>query len=281
MLDANALMRNHKSTLKLLKTSENDKPIAAQLVGSDPELVLDAAQKLLSIVDISFLDINCACPAKKIIKKKSGSYLLKDPKMLYKLLHKLTSSLPIPITVKLRTGFSKRDVLEILTISKNCQESGASMLFVHGRTRDQGYAGDVDYEAIKAIKEVVKIPVFGSGNILNPPLAKKMFDETGCDGILVARGAFGNPWIFEEIEKFLETGEINEPKTLAVKKNTLREHLELVKKLKDLKESSKIGFMRKIAMWYLKGLPEATRMRERICNTKSYSELVSLIKRIK
>ena len=277
MLDANAIIHNHPGNKRLMKTLEKDVPIAAQLLGSDPSLMLDAAQKLLSLVDVSFLEVNSACPAKKVLKKKAGAYLLKDSKCLGKILKKLSSGLRIPVTVKLRTALNKKDTKETVKISMVCRAAGASTIFMHGRTASQGYSGEVDYESIRAVKDALGIPVFGSGNIFNPVLAKKMIDETGCDGILVARGALGNPWIFKNIEDYLKYGKAANNPTLPAKKKVLKKHLSYIEKYKEIARANKVGFMGKVAMWYLKGLPNASKLRGRICRVKSYSELNKLI----
>lgn len=277
MLDAKSITYNHPKSKFLLKTIEKDSPLAAQLVGADPFVMLDAAEKLLSFVDISFLDINSACPAKKIIRKGAGAALLKNTAMLGKIIKKLSSKLQIPVTVKLRTGFNKRDVRESVRTAKICQANGASIVFMHGRTKSQNYSGDIDYKSIKAVKVALKIPVFGSGNIFNPLLAKRMLDETGCDGILVARGALGNPWIFKNIENYLRNGQTASPLSLSTKKKVLKVHLAYIEKYKDIKHTNKIGFMGKVTMWYLKGLFDAARIREQICKVRSYKKLINLI----
>lgn len=277
MLAANSLIRNHTATLTFLKTNKHDMPLAAQLLGSDPDIMLEAAMKLLSIIKVSFLDVNCGCPAKKVIKKGAGSHLLRDTKKLRSILRKLSSSLPIPVTAKIRTGFAKQDREEAVVIARICQDAGASTLFVHGRTQSQGYSGEIDYGCIRAIKDALDVPVYGSGNIFDPVSAKKMFDETGCDGILVARGALGNPWIFKSLEQYMKNGQIAEAPALAVRKRVLTKHLSLIEKHKDARSSSKLGMMRKIAMWYLKGLPDASWTRHRICQTKTYKELLDLL----
>ena len=268
MLDSNAIIHGHPATKRRIKTLKKDSPIAAQLLGSDPSVMLDAAQKLISLVDVSFLDVNSACPAKKAIKKKAGAYLLNDPRRLGRLLKKLSSSLKIPVTIKLRTALNKKAPKEIVEISRICQANGVSTVFMHGRTASQGYSGEVDYESIKAVKDALKIPVFGSGNIFNPILAKKMFDETGCDGILVARGAFGNPWIFRDIKNYLDHGRIAENPGLPEKKRILKKHLLYIERYKETAHANKMGIMGKTAMWYLKGLPNASRIRERICGVR-------------
>ena len=280
MLDAKSIVYHHPKHRRLLKTLDQDSPIAAQLVGADPGVMLDAAEKLLSLVDISFLDINSACPVKKIIKKGAGAALLKNTARLGKIVKKMAGKLQIPVTVKLRTGFDKRDVRETVRTAKICQANGASVVFIHGRTKSQGYAGDIDYKSIRAAKIAVKIPVFGSGNILNPLMAKKMLDETGCDGILVARGALGNPWIFKNIENYLKNGRAARPLSLSTKIKVLKTHLSLIEKYKDITHANKIGFMGKVTMWYLKGLFNASRIHEQICKVHSCKQLINLIDRV-
>ena len=281
MLDARATVYAHPKNRRLLKTLKVDSPIAAQLEGVDPSIMLDAAERIMALAKITFLDINSACPAKKILKKGAGAALLKDTVRLGKIIKKLSSNLRIPITVKLRSGLEKKDVRECVRTAEVCEANGASCIFIHGRTASQGYSGDIDYETIRAVKEALKIPVFGSGNIFNPFMAKKMIDETGCDGILVARGALGNPWIFKNIKNYLESGRAPKNPSLAVKKKTLKLHLSYIEKYKDIREINKIGFMGKIAMWYLKGVYNASRIRGQICTLGSYKELLRLINRVK
>ena len=279
MVDAHSLIYERPGTYRLLKSHKDDEPIAAQLLGADPSIMLDAAQKMLTIVKTPFLDINCACPVKKVIKKKAGAYLLKDTASLSKLLKKLADHLPVPVTVKMRIGFDKIDIEHIADIARRCEASGAAAIFVHGRTQAQGYAGDIDYASIRAIKEAVRIPVIGAGNILSPELAKKMFDETACDGIAVARGAFGNPWIFEDIDSYLKTGKVPPKKTVAEKKRVLKKHLSYVNTYKELRPETKVGFMRKVAMWYLREFSNAKRIRQRISSAREYAALLDIVEK--
>jgi len=281
MLDAKALIYEHPRNKRIIKTLTEDLPISAQLVGADISVMLEAAEKLTSLLRLSFLDINVGCPAKKVIKKGAGSALLKDSAKLAKMLKKLTSKLKIPVTIKLRTSFYKRSIKECVERAKMCEASGASMIFLHGRTVLEGYSGDIDYESIKAVKKAVRVPLFGSGNIFNPLMAKKMFDETGCDGVLAARGALGNPWIFKDIEGYLKNGELSEKPTLSTKKKILKKHLTYIEKYREMAPSNKTGFMGKVAMWYLKGIPEASCIREKICRVKSYRNLINLINNVK
>lgn len=253
MLDAKITLCDHPASRRPLKTIEQDTPIAAQLVGSDPCVMLDAAEKLTTLLDIAFLDINSACPVKKIIKKGAGAALLQNTATLGKIIHALSSRLPIPVTVKLRTGFDKRDIKQCVNTAELCEANGASMIFIHGRTRSQGYSGIIDYESIKAVKDAVRIPVMGSGNVFAPLMAKKMLDETGCDGILVARGALGNPWLFRNIEHYLQKGERRTRPALGVRKKVLAKHLAYIEKYNEMTDSNKTGYMGKVKKWYLKG----------------------------
>jgi nifR3 family TIM-barrel protein len=255
MLDAKTILCNHPASRRPLKTLKKDTPIAAQLVGSDPCVMLDAAEKLMTLVDISFLDINSACPVKKIIKKGAGAALLLSTATLGKIITTLSSKLTIPITVKLRTAFDKRDIGKCVKTAELCEANGASMIFIHGRTSSQGYDGTVDYESIKAVKDALQIPVFGSGNIFTSFMAKKMLDETGCDGLLVARGALGNPWLFRDIEHYLQKGETLKKPALAVREKVLAKHLAYIEQYNDMTDTNKIGYMGKVRKWYLNGDP--------------------------
>jgi len=277
MADSNSIIHSRPDVPGLFRTAENDAPIAAQILGSDPDKMLDAALKIMAGISFEFLDINAACPAKKVIKKKAGAFFLKNPQALFRIIEKLSVSLPIPVTVKLRLGYSSVDPKELEYMAKGCESSGASAIFLHGRTREQGYRGDIDYASIKLLKDSVKIPVFGSGNVLTPELAKKMLHETGCDGILVARGAFGNPWIFQDIEDYLNKGAYSGKPDLPGIKDVLKKHITYMEKLKESETYNEIGVMRKVAMWYMKGLAEAASLRVRICAAKNYNEILDLI----
>lgn len=276
MLDSNSLTHNRRQSFNILNTLKDDSPIAGQLLGAEPAIMLDAAEKVLDRAKLTFLDINCACPAKKVIKKKAGAHLLRDTPRLYSLIRKFTQSLKIPVTMKIRIGYDKKDIQDIINTVKHCEGLGIAAIFVHGRLATQGYAGDVDYEFIRRIKESINIPVFGSGNIFSPELAKKMLDDTGCDGIIVARGALGNPWIFKHIDEYLKNGSVKKEVTLEEKKKVLKRHLSYIDKYRDMSKSGKIGIMRKTAMWYLKNVPRAPRMREKAALAKSYEEILDI-----
>lgn len=280
MIDANAIIHRHPGTEEFIRTNKKDRPIAAQLVGAESHAMLEAALRLQDLVEIAFLDVNCACPAKKVVRKGAGAHLLRDEKRLCGVLKTLSANLSLPVTAKIRTGFTKKNTENAVRIATRCEENGASLLFVHGRTRAEGYAGEIDYPSIKAIKKSVSIPVFGSGNIFGGASAKRMLEETGCDGILVARGALGNPWIFREIEDYLKSGKITKKPPLSVRKKMLKRHLSFIVRYKNMGKKNKIGFMGKVAMWYLKGLPKAGGIRQSICAIRNHKSLENLIDRI-
>jgi tRNA-dihydrouridine synthase len=183
---------------------------------------------------------------------------------------KLANNLDLPITVKLRTGFDHCDLKEIASIARSCEKSGAAALFIHGRTKGQGYSGEPDYRAVKEIKSAVDIPVYGSGSIFSKELADRMFKETGCDGVLVARGALGNPWIFKQLQGPFEV-------SLIERIRVLKKHLSYIDQYCEAKPRSKIGIMRKVALWYLKGFPNSARIRAKIGRAADQEHLLKII----
>ena len=279
MSDSNSLVyASRRKTEDIHQTHPQDLPIAAQLLGSDPEIMSKASKKILELnPKISFLDVNAACPMRKVMKKKAGAYLLSVPERLYAILDKLAASLPLPVTVKLRTGYLEREVEKIIQIAKSCEQNGAKAIFVHGRTKAQEYAGEVDYASIQAIKANVKIPVIASGNVFSALKAKEMFDRTQCDGILVARGAFGRPWIFKQIKSYLTDGVLLPEPTLEERLAVLIRHLQYIEKYKLLPERVKVGFSRKVAIWYLRGFKHAAAVRDAVGRAHSFQEFYKLI----
>ena len=227
------------------------------------------------------MDINAACPVKKAVRKKAGAYLVKHPEKLYEMVHMMASALPVPVTVKLRSGYAEKDPEAISAVAKNCEKNGASAIFIHGRTREQGYAGEVDYESIRAVKDSVKIPVIGSGNIFTPESARQMMDETSCDGVLVARGALGNPWIFKDIQGYLKNKKAPKERSISVKARALKEHLDYMDRYNDMPPGHKMGLMGRVAVWYLKGFPNAASIRNMVFKSKTYGELIDLINSVR
>lgn len=277
MIDAHSVTHHRQKTFAMLKTLEQDQPIALQLLGNDPQIILNAAKAILPSTKAEFLDINAACPVKKVMKKRAGAYLLKNGDMLCETIKLLASSLSLPVTVKIRLGYEDETPADIAHLAKRCESSGASAIFIHGRTRLQHYSGTVNYEAIRAVKDSVKIPVVGSGDVLSAQLAKKMFDETSCDAILVARGSLGNPWIFNEIEDYLRDGALPVPRDLSEIKTAAKRHLSYMHKHMECSDQGKLGVMRKVALWYIRSFPRARSMRGEISLVKSCEKMLKLI----
>ena len=282
MLDAHGLTYGHKRTLSMLDSDKADSPIGAQILGHDPDRVLEAVNIILANSKPKIIDLNCGCPALKVLRKKCGAYLLKEPKQAGKIIKKLASSLSIPITVKVRAGWGKEHKNEGLLLAKIAQDNGAKGVFFHGRSCSQGYSGKTTYEPIKQAKNELNIPVIGSGDVLSPELAKDMIDKTDCDGILVARGAFGTPWIFEQIEKYLKDGVSPSPASYEMIVDTAKEHLTIYKNWKKTtSEKYYVGHLRKVAIWYSKGLPYSKRAREDISCSKGFDEIVGVLDKLK
>jgi tRNA-dihydrouridine synthase B len=200
-IDANEIVNNRKKYISILSTHKNDIPVGAQIIGNSSDIILEAAHIILDIAQPCIIDLNFACPLKNFLLKRSGAYFLKEPKKAAAIIKTLSDSLPVPITIKVRSGSTRTSNSEGLRLAQMAEDNGAKAIFFHGRNTDQGFSGNVDYDSIKKAKNTLHIPVIGSGNILSAKLAKKMFDETGCDGLLVARGAIMNPFIFRHIKE--------------------------------------------------------------------------------
>ena len=204
MISAKALYYKNRNTLPLLKTGENERPVAVQLFGNEPELLADEAAKLEE-GPYDVFDINMGCPVQKVVGNGEGSALMRDPQLVEQIISTMAKRLTKPVTVKIRKGFNDNEV-NAVEIARIAEGAGAQAIAIHGRTREEFYHGKADWEIIRKVKEAVKIPVIGSGDIYSGPDAKRMLDETGVDAVMIARGARGNPWIFHQVKTFLETG---------------------------------------------------------------------------
>jgi len=277
MVNARSLSYGNAKSLELLSSAKGDRPLGVQLVGSEVEYIHRAIEKLHRY-KFDLLDFNAACPERKVVAKGEGAALLKDPKKLKRLLKIFVENSKWPVTVKIRAGWDK-DKINARDVALYSEDAGVSAIFIHGRTRDQLYSGHVDYKAIKEAKEAVKIPVIGSGDIFSGPLAKKMFDETGCDGIIIARGALGNPWIFKEIEAYLKDGTVLERPSKDVAIKTMVYHLNSCIRASGAKKS--VPSFRKFFCWYTKGFDNVRPLRVKACAASTKKEMLEVMKEIK
>lgn len=273
MVSAKAILYHNRNTKELMEVSEGERPVALQLFGSDPEIVSSIAHQIED-GPYDLIDLNMGCPVPKIVNNGEGSALMKDPKLVEQLLTLLVKRVKKPVTVKFRKGFDDNHVnaVEIAKIAESC---GVAAVAVHGRTREQFYAGCADWEIIRQVKDAVKIPVIGNGDIFTPEDAKRMLLETGCDGLMIARGARGNPWLFHRTNHYLETGELlPEPDVAEISRMILHHaHLQIEAK----GEANGMKEMRKHIAWYTAGLPHSAAIR-RACNTlETMEELERLV----
>ena len=261
MVGAKAILYKNKNTKELLNIDKNEHPVGVQLFGSDPDIMAQIAAQVEE-GECDFIDINMGCPVPKIVNNGEGSALLKQPKLVEEILTKMVKAVNKPVTVKIRKGFENGTVyaVEIAKIAESC---GVSAIAVHGRTREQYYSGKADWDVIKDVKKAVKIPVIGNGDIFSAEDAKAMKEYTGCDGLMVARGARGNPWIFREIKEYLENGNVIDKPTINDIREMIIRHAKMLVNYKG--EYTGIREMRKHIAWYTAGLPHSAELR-RMCN---------------
>ena len=262
--------RNFKN---LLDVSETEQPWAVQLFGREPDILAEAAKRLdeLCAVSVDIVDINMGCPAPKIVKNGEGSALMKEPLLAGRIISALSKAVDKPVTVKIRKGFTSESV-NAVEIARIAQESGAAALTVHGRTREQFYSGAADWDAIAAVKAAVRIPVIANGDVVSRQSAEAILTQTGCDGIMIARGALGKPWIFAQI-----LNDAPEP-AWAEKKDLALRHLRMVIEHKG--EHTAVLEMRKHLSWYIKGLPSAAKLRTLINKAVKYSEMEEILRNV-
>ena len=274
MVSAKAISYHNKNTIALLKIAPGENPVALQLFGSEPELMAEVAA---SIEDLPFdiLDINMGCPVPKVVNNGEGSALMKNPLLAGKIIEKTAKAIQKPLTVKIRKGFDDAHV-NAVEMAKIAQESGAAAVAVHGRTREQYYSGTADWDIIAQVKQAVKIPVIGNGDVVDAASALRLFEQTGCDGIMVGRGAQGNPWIFREILAALEDREIPARPNRRELYEMIVRHAQLSCTYKG--EYITVREMRKHLAWYTTGLPHAAALRRQINSMETMEELMEGMK---
>lgn len=272
MISAKALSFNNKNTKELLEIDERELPVSLQLFGHEPDIIAEEAKKIEHL-PFAILDINMGCPVHKIVNNGEGSALMKNPKLVGEIVEKTAKAIDKPVTVKIRKGFDA-DHVNAVEIAKIAQESGAAAVAVHGRTREQMYSGEADWDIIAQVKDALSIPVIGNGDITSAEAVLKMKEQTNCDGFMVGRAAQGNPWIFSQILDALDGKEPKKPSSEEMKQMLLR-HGKMLCEYKG--EYTGLREIRKHAAWYTAGYKNSSRLRGRINEVYSLQNLQELL----
>ena len=273
MVSAKAIYFNNKNTEELLTIDDREPPVSLQLFGSDPDIISEMAKKIENR-PFSILDINMGCPVPKVAGNGEGSALMKNPKLVEEIVSKTAKAIKKPVTVKIRKGFDDEHI-NAVEIARIAESAGAAAVAVHGRTREQYYSGKADWDIIRQVKEAVKIPVIGNGDVTSPEAARQLMETTGCDGIMIGRGAQGNPWIFRQILHWMETGEEESKPDLEEVKAMILRHAKMLVEYKGAYTG--IREMRKHVAWYTAGYPNSAKLRARVNEIESLEALEHLI----
>lgn len=273
MVSDKALAYGNSRTVGMLQISLEERPVSIQLFGAEPETMAKAARILAGFAP-EIIDINMGCPVPKVVKNGEGSALMRDPDRAAAIVAAVVESVSCPVTVKMRKGWDDGAILAP-ELARRVVAAGAAAVTVHGRTREQFYAGQADWSVIRAVKDEVEVPVIGNGDIFAPEDAVRMVEETRCDGVMIGRGAQGNPWLFREVAHFLRTGKRLPPPSVQQRFAVMRRHFQA--EVEFAGEDRGVREMRKHMGWYFKGLPEAARMRGRVNQLSEAEALLQLL----
>lgn len=276
MISTMGIKYNSKKTLELLKINEEERPIAIQIFGNDIETFVESAKYIEKNIKPDIIDINMGCPVPKIaLKNQAGSALLKNPQKIYEIVSSVVKNTITPITVKIRSGWDNEHI-NAIEVAKMCEKAGAKAICIHARTRSQGYTGKADWNIIKQVKENVNIPVIGNGDIKTIYDAKRMLEETKCDAIMIGRATLGNPWIIKECVEYIEHNKIIEKPNNEEKLKMIIKHYNLLKQ--NTNEKQALLEIRSHALWYIKGMNKSKEIKQKIMETKSETEFITIIK---
>ena len=279
MVSDKAITFQNQKTLDMLYMTEEERPIVQQIFGSDKDSFVKSAKTIYEKMRPDIIDINMGCPVPKVaVRAQAGSALLKDPDKIYDIVSAVVKAVPIPVTVKIRSGWDQNHI-NAVEVAKVIEKAGASAICVHPRTRSQGYSGKADWSIIKAVKDCVLIPVIGNGDVKTPEDAKRMLDETGCDAVMIGRGVLGNPWLIKNTVSYLDTGSYDNDITVDDKIEMILHHLDYLSHLKN--EHIATLEIRNHIGWYLKGVPGGTVVKNKIYQTSNIRDIISILSTFK